>query len=87
MARRAKGSLNGAIADFEKAEQIDPEATSDNRQVADSYSNRGYIEMNDFQLGSAIDDFTIDRLHNVRKLGDNSIGGVRGQRRSCNKRN
>jgi tetratricopeptide (TPR) repeat protein len=58
MARRAKGSLNGAIEDFERAEEIDPESTYNNRHVADSYSNRGFIEMSDLQLENAIDDFT-----------------------------
>ena len=57
-ARRAKGSLDGAIEDFEKAAEIDPESTFNNRQVADSYSNRGFIEMGDLELGSAIEDFT-----------------------------
>jgi tetratricopeptide (TPR) repeat protein len=77
MARPAKGSLNGAIGDFERAEQIDPEVTSNNHQVADLYSNRGYIEMNDLQLGSAIYDFT----KAVKSRGDAVHYYRRGQAR------
>lgn len=58
LARRLNGSLNDAIQDFERAEKIDPQSTLNNRQIADSYSNRGYIEMKNLELGNAIDDFT-----------------------------
>ena len=58
MARRAKGSLNGAIQDYEAAHTIDPAVTLNNRHIADSYSNRGFIEMSDFQIAAAIADFT-----------------------------
>jgi tetratricopeptide (TPR) repeat protein len=50
--------LNGAIQDFEKAESIDPETTINNRHIADAYSNRGFIEMNDLETEKAISDFT-----------------------------
>jgi tetratricopeptide (TPR) repeat protein len=73
IALRAKGSLNQAIQDFENAEKIDPQATSNNQLVADSYSYRGYTEMNELELGSAIEDLTKaiksheDALHYYRR--------------------
>jgi tetratricopeptide (TPR) repeat protein len=58
IARRVKGSLNAAIADFDRAQAIDPSTTLNNREIADSYSNRGFIEMNDLESEKAISDFT-----------------------------
>lgn len=58
IARRAQGSLNAAIQDFQKAESINPETIINNRYIADAYSNRGYIEMNDLDTERAISDFT-----------------------------
>jgi tetratricopeptide (TPR) repeat protein len=58
IARRLKGNLNAAIEDFDRAQAIDPSATLNNRQIADSYSNRGFIEMNDLETAQAISDFT-----------------------------
>jgi len=76
-ARRAKGSLNGAIQDFEKAQAIDPATTVNNRHIADSYSNRGYIEMNDLQIEAAIADFT----KAIKSFGDAMHYYMRGQAR------
>ena len=58
MARRVMGTLNAAIKDFDTARAIDPATTVNNRHIADSYSNRGYIEMNDLQIHAAIADLT-----------------------------
>lgn len=58
IARRLKGDLHTAIEDFDKAQAIDPSAILNNRQIADSYSNRGFIEMNELETGQAISDFT-----------------------------
>lgn len=58
IARRLKGNLHTAIEDFDKAQAIDPSATLNNRQIADSYSNRGFIEMNELETEQAISDFT-----------------------------
>lgn len=58
MALRTKGNLNDAISDFEAAQQIDGQATAGNRFIAQSYSNRGYIEMDRLEIEQAITDFT-----------------------------
>lgn len=58
IARRLRGSFKAAIEDFDRAHAIDPSATSNNRQIADSYSNLGFIEMNDLETEKAISDFT-----------------------------
>jgi tetratricopeptide (TPR) repeat protein len=73
MALCATGKLNLAIQDFESAGRIDPQAISNNRHVADAYSNRGFIELNELDLGNAIEDFTKaiesykDALHYYRR--------------------
>jgi tetratricopeptide (TPR) repeat protein len=64
IAQRAKGRLNEAIQDFEKAESIDPGASvskrlgDNNRLIAEAYSNRGFIELNDLQVDRAVSDLT-----------------------------
>jgi len=59
MARRAKGDLAGAIDDYEKAGSINAKSIEGNRFVAQSYSNRGYIKLNDLDIDNAIQDFTM----------------------------
>jgi tetratricopeptide (TPR) repeat protein len=59
LARRAKGDLAGSIEDYEKAASIDPKATRNNRDVAESYSNRGYNRLlKELDVEGAIADFT-----------------------------
>lgn len=59
LARRANGDLAGSIEDYEKAASIDPKATRNNRDVAESYSNRGYNKLlKELDVDGAIADFT-----------------------------
>jgi tetratricopeptide (TPR) repeat protein len=58
LALRAAGDLAGSIEDYEKASSIDPKATSNNRFVAESYSNRGHNKLNEMDVDGAIRDFT-----------------------------
>jgi tetratricopeptide (TPR) repeat protein len=73
IALRTNGDLNGAIDDFETAEKIDPNVTAGNRYIAESYSNRGYIEMGQLRIERAISDFTkaiklhTDPMHYFRR--------------------
>jgi tetratricopeptide (TPR) repeat protein len=88
MARRVIGTLNTAIQDFDMAHAIDPATTVNNRHIAESYSNRGYIEMNDLQIHAAIADLTKaiesygDAIHYYRRgqarLIDEDLGGAIG---------
>ncbi len=56
-ARRAKGNLDGAIADYEKAIELDARMTLNNRDITQAYTNRGFIRANQFDLEGAISDF------------------------------
>lgn len=73
IALRTNGDLNDAIDDFVVAEKIDVNATVGNRYIAESYSNRGYIETGQLQIELAITDFTkaielhADPLHYLRR--------------------
>lgn len=58
LARRTKGDLTGAVADYEKATSIDPKSVAGNRFVAEAYSNRRFIQLDNLNVDSAIDDFT-----------------------------
>ena len=59
LARRANGDLAGSIEDYEKAASIDPKTTRNNRDVAESYSNRGYNKLlKELDVDGAIADFT-----------------------------
>jgi tetratricopeptide (TPR) repeat protein len=73
IALRTNGNLNDAIDDFEVAEKIDVHATAGNRYIAESYSNRGYIEIGQLQIERAITDFNkaielhADPIHYFRR--------------------
>jgi tetratricopeptide (TPR) repeat protein len=59
-ARRAKGNLDGAIEDiedYEKAIELDPRLTSNNRDITQAFANRGFIRVNQLDLEGAIADF------------------------------
>lgn len=58
LARRTKGDLPGAIDDYETAISIDPQSVAGNRFVAQAYSNRGFIQLDNLNVDTAIADFT-----------------------------
>jgi len=95
IALRTNGDLNAAIEDFEVAEKIDAAAIAGNRYIAESYSNRGYIEMSQLQIERAITDFTkaielhADAMHYFRRgqahlIDEDLEGAVKDFNRALN---
>jgi len=56
-ARRMHGVLDLAIEDYDKAAELDPRTTQNNRAVAEAYTNRGQIRCSALQFAEAITDF------------------------------
>ena len=56
-ARRMHGVLNLAIEDYDKATELDPRTTQNNRSVAQAYTNRGQIRCFAMEFAEAITDF------------------------------
>jgi len=57
-ARRMNHELDKALEDFDKATELDPRTTANNRVVSQAYTNRGQILSMQLKLEAAIDDFT-----------------------------
>jgi tetratricopeptide (TPR) repeat protein len=55
--RRMQGELDKAIADYDKATELDPRSTQNNSTVAEAYVNHGFIRMNGLHPEEAIRDY------------------------------
>jgi tetratricopeptide (TPR) repeat protein len=62
-AKRARGDLDGAIADYEIACELLPQLAVNNRDITEAYLNRGYARSNRLDLDGALSDF--DRAINI----------------------
>ena len=57
IARRMSGQLDKAIEDFDKATELNPQVTQNNRGVAQAYTNHGQVLATRFEFDRAITDF------------------------------
>lgn len=57
IALRMSGQLDQAIEDFDKATELNPKVTQNNRAVAQAYTNRGQVLAMRFEFDRAINDF------------------------------
>jgi tetratricopeptide (TPR) repeat protein len=57
IALRMSGRLDQAIDDFEKATELNPQLTQNNRVVAQAYTNQGEVLVMSFEIERAITDF------------------------------
>jgi tetratricopeptide (TPR) repeat protein len=55
-AERMRNYLDEALRDFDKATELDPQITKNDRGVADAYTNRGEIRQTNLHLEEAISD-------------------------------
>lgn len=66
-ARRAKGDLDGSIADYEKAGELEPRSTANSLTVAESYNHRGMNRLDRLEVEGAVADFTKAIEHNAKE--------------------
>lgn len=55
--RRAKGDIEGALADYDAAYALDPASVTNDRFVADAFSDRGGVRAEKFDMAGALADY------------------------------